>query len=135
MREEVLKGHVEIISRREKKEDAVTPFNTIIKIDGKIVSNVQSINLTVDVENMAPVITFVMVPDEAVINFDGIRYEFKDDEETVAKCGPSIITTASFYHYECDCGANFPVEENLISVNETKCPACGKEYSFHGGTK
>ena len=38
------------------------------------------------------------------------------------------ITTESFLHFECDCGANFPMEENRINDNELLCPSCGLKY-------
>ena len=123
MMEDMYKGHIEIFSVNEDQSEDATAYNTVIKLDGKIIPRVQSVNLTIDVRNKIPIVTLVMMPKEASITMNNIAYTFKRGEIETPP-----ITSASFYHYECDCGSSFPVEENMVSKGKVRCPACGKTW-------
>jgi hypothetical protein len=74
------KGHLEIIYIRDKNiTGPLQSYDIQVKLDGKILPFDKSTFVKIEV-NKPPEVTLTMLPENVIINLDGIKYEIGEQE-------------------------------------------------------
>lgn len=75
-------GHFEITGKMERSGGShLKPFDIQIKLDGKTLHFVQSVELTIDASNNIPILKLVILPEKLTVDLENMMYDIQESKD------------------------------------------------------